>query len=75
VGVALGIAGAAGLSWVLHTTLVFPGSTDFFYGIPFYDPATFLGVSCFLIFVAGVASLVPARRALRVDPMVSLRHE
>ena len=45
------------------------------YGIPFYDPATFLGVSCFLIFVAGVASLVPARRALRVDPMVSLRHE
>jgi ABC-type lipoprotein release transport system permease subunit len=51
----------------------FPGSTDFFYGVPFYDPATFLGLSCFLIFVAGIATFVPARRAVRIDPMIALR--
>ncbi len=74
-GLLLGVAGAAALSWSLHTTLVFPGSIDFFYGVPFYDPATFLGLSCFLIFVATIASLIPARHALLVDPMVALRYE
>jgi putative ABC transport system permease protein len=74
-GIGVGLAGAAGLSSVLHATLVFPGSTDLLYGVPFYDPATFLGLSCFLAGVAAVASLVPARRALRVDPMTALRHE
>ncbi len=75
VGILLGMAGAGGLSWILHATLVFPGSTDFFYGVPFYDPVTFLGLSCFLASVAAIASLIPARRALRVDPMVALRHD
>jgi putative ABC transport system permease protein len=73
VGIVLGIFGAAGLSWTLHRTLVFPGSTDFFYGVPFYDPATFLGLSCFLAFIAGIATFVPARRAVRIDPMIALR--
>src|SRR5271165_4120782 len=73
VGIGLGILGAAGLSWLLHATLVFPGSTDFLYGVPFYDPVTFLGLSCFLSGIAALASVVPAQRALRVDPMLALR--
>ena len=73
-GIAFGIVGAAGLSWTLHTSLTFPGSSDLFYGVPFYDPATFLGLSFLLIAVAACASLFPAQRALRVDPMVALRY-
>jgi ABC-type antimicrobial peptide transport system permease subunit len=74
-GIALGMAGAAALSTLLHTTLVFPGSTDVLYGIPFYDPITFVGLAVFLTGVAALASGAPARRALRVDPMVALRCE
>jgi predicted permease len=74
-GLILGVAGAAGLSAFLHSTLVLPGSSDFFYGVPFYDPATFLGLSLFLVIVAAAASAIPARRALSVDPMIALRYE
>ncbi len=74
-GLALGVAGAAALSALLHSTLTLPGSSDFFYGVPFYDPATFLGLSLFLVVVAATASAIPARRALKVDPMVALRYE
>ena len=75
VGMAVGIAGAAGASAILHSTLSLPGSADFLYGVSFYDPATFLGLSGFLLAVAAAASAVPARRAVKVDPMVALRYE
>ena len=68
IGIAFGIAGAAGLSWLLHTSLSFPGASDLLYGIPFYDPPTFLGLSLMLLSIAASASVVPARRALSVDP-------
>jgi macrolide transport system ATP-binding/permease protein len=74
-GLVIGSAGALGLSWFMHTTLTLPESSDFFYGVPFYDPVTFLGLSCFVVAIAALASLVPARRALNVDPMVALREE
>ncbi len=74
-GIAAGFAGAAALSSLLHATLVFPGAVDLLYGVPFYDPATFLGLTIFLIAVAAVASAVPSRRAIRVDPMIALRYE
>ena len=74
-GIALGLAGGGGLSWILHTTLVFPGSSDLFYGVPFYDPLTFVGLGCMVSGIALLASAVPARRALRVDPIVALRYE
>jgi putative ABC transport system permease protein len=74
-GITLGLAAAAVLSALLHQTLVFPGSMDFFYGVPFTDPVTFVGLSCFVAGIAALASVAPARRALRVDPMVALRYE
>src|SRR5215467_8186781 len=72
-GIVSGIAGALALSWMVHATIVFPGSSDFFHGVPFYDPISVLGLSSFVALIATLASVVPARRALRVDPMVALR--
>jgi ABC-type antimicrobial peptide transport system permease subunit len=74
-GMIVGIAFGGGASWILHSTLASPESSDFLYGVPYYDPWTFLGLSCFLIVVAILASLVPALQALKVDPMIALRYE
>ncbi|HEY4361227.1 MAG TPA: ADOP family duplicated permease [Bryobacteraceae bacterium] len=75
VGMLSGLTAAAVLSALLHQTLIFPGSMDFLYGVPFYDPATFSILAGFILAVAGLASAVPAFRALRVDPAVALRYE
>jgi ABC-type antimicrobial peptide transport system permease subunit len=45
------------------------------YGISPTDPATYAGVSLLLLLIAVIASLIPASRASRVDPLKSLREE
>ena len=40
-----------------------------------HDPTTFIGVAFLLAFVALVATLIPARAAMRVNPVVALRYE
>ena len=75
VGMAIGFALAAAIASVLHASLAAPSWADLFYGVPFYDPAMFLGLTGFVAAIAAAASAIPARRAIRVDPIVALRHE
>ena len=72
-GLALSLLGViAGVAVSLAGTRVLAG---LLYGVAPTDPATFVVVALILIAVALVACLVPARRAMRVDPMVALRYE
>jgi putative ABC transport system permease protein len=66
IGVALGLAGTFGLTRFVASQL---------YGTSPTDPLTFAAVSLIVIAVTAAACYVPARRAARVDPAASLRHE
>ena len=65
-GIAIGAAGAF---------VVMRALRDFLFGVTPADPPTFLGVSFLLVIVAVGAAALPARRASRVDPAVTLRAE
>jgi ABC-type lipoprotein release transport system permease subunit len=48
---------------------------DMLYGVTPTDPLTFVAVGLLLTVIAMVASLIPALRATRVDPLVALKAE
>jgi predicted permease len=66
IGVVIGIGGTLALTRAVQSLL---------FGVSAADPLTFTTVTLLLIGTALLACYVPARRAMRVDPMIALRHE
>jgi predicted permease len=65
-GILIGLAGALALTRLMGTML---------YGVRPTDPLTFISVAALLAAIAMLACYVPARRAMKVDPMEALRHQ
>jgi ABC-type antimicrobial peptide transport system permease subunit len=65
-GLAIGLAAALALTRLLASQL---------FGVSATDPATYVGLAAVILAVSLAASLVPALRAIRIDPMIALRAE
>jgi ABC-type antimicrobial peptide transport system permease subunit len=67
---AVGLAGGLGAALALSRLI-----TAFLFGVTATDPATYATAAGLLLFTAALASYLPGRRAMRVDPAVALRQE
>jgi len=75
VGQGVVLAGIGIISGAALAGLAMPAARSLLFKVSPFDPVTFLGVSAFLATVAFLASYLPARRAMRVDPVIVLRGE
>jgi predicted permease len=66
IGIAIGVAGALALARVTQSLL---------FGVSPTDPMTYVAVGAVILVVALLACLMPAQRAMRVDPLVAIRNE
>ncbi len=66
IGIVAGLAGAIALTRLMESLL---------FGVTATDAATFIAVAIILAAVAFAATVIPVRRATRIDPMVALREE
>ena len=66
IGLALGLGAAFGLTRLM---------TTFLFGVGARDPLTFVSIAVVIGLIALLATIIPARRATKVDPMIALRYE
>jgi predicted permease len=66
VGIAIGVAAALGVTRLMER---------FLYGVRPSDPLTYVAVSALLALVVAISTLIPARRAAAIDPMLALRQD